>query len=212
MNKFKKLGLQAMVLSVALLFVAVAPALAIRDASDAESTTTQYQKKSQSGTDGSVHSQLKQKGEERISELREKNKAFRTRTAEDRKKFCESHKKGLTTKFANITTNSDKIQTRIDGIFAKAQAYQKAKNLTPDNYDALVAAATSAQAASSTSIATLKTLTPTLDCASSTNAADISAFKSAAEDTRDKLKGYRASVKNVLKALQIAKPAEGSRQ
>lgn len=209
MNKFKKFGLQTALLSVALLFVAATPALAIRDASDSESMTTKYQQ-SQSSNDDSVNSQLKQKGEERIAELREKNKAFRTRTADDRKKFCESHKQGLTTKFAKITGNSEKIQTRIDGIFAKAQAYKQAKNLTPDNYDALVAAATSAQAASSTSIATLKTLTPTLDCASSTNAADISAFKSAAEDTRDKLKGYRAAVKNVLKALQIAKPAEGN--
>jgi len=61
----------------------------------------------------------------------------------------------------------------------------------------------------------LKGVTPTLDCNNASVASDVATFKTAASDTRDKLKAYRDAVKAVLQALEAVKPAttnEGSNQ
>ncbi|MEK7059572.1 MAG: hypothetical protein AAB971_02340 [Patescibacteria group bacterium] len=217
MQKLKKLGLQAVLLSVTLLFVAVIPAHAIQDANSSDTSSDQTAKTESTTSDTAAkknmyNAELRKKAEAELAAKRQKHEGAKSK--EERHKRCESHKQGLTTKFSRISANSQKIKDHIDSVFTKAQAYQQAKNLHPDNYDALVATATNAQAAAATSITTLKNLTPTIDCNNESTASDVAAFKMAAADARDKLKAYRTAVKDVLKALQSARKSttEGSNQ
>lgn len=195
-----------------------------------KSATTEHQSsaaesskatESESGTDSSTdtstsskgnhddHAELHKKGDDMLADMRKQHKA--NKTDAQRQKFCQAHKQGLTQKFSSITANSQKIQTRIDGIYSKALAYQVANNLQPANFDTLVATADSAKAASSASITALQAVTPTIDCASTTTASDVATFKAAAQQARDNLKAYRSAVKAVVKALEIPKPTtEGS--
>jgi hypothetical protein len=150
---------------------------------------------------------------DKVAAIKEEHK---TRTAEDKTKACESHKQGLETKFSHIATNSQRIDDRITGVLNKAIAYQQANNVTADNFDSLASAAQTAKTNADNAIAQLKTVTPSVDCNSTSVASDVAAFKTQAAATRDSLKSYRTAVKAVLKALltakQADKTAEGSDQ
>ena len=199
----------AFVILTALLFAASVPAFADHGnsgasagVSTANQAKTEAEAQSQTDTDSS-HAELHSQGSQIVAGL---EKTHKGKSAADVQKICTAHKQGLTTKFNAIDTNSQRIQDKIDGIFAEAQAYQKANNLSPANFDSLVTAATAAQTASNASIAALKDVTPTLDCNSTSVASDVATFKAAASKTRDSLKAYRTAVKAVPQALETAKP------
>ena len=151
---------------------------------------------------GTREDRLKREQElaDKKAEAKEKKES---RVSENKLKKCEAHKQGLTTKFSRITTNSERIKSRIDDIFSKAQQYQTTNNITVDN--SLVTSATTAQQAAADAIANLKTVTPSIDCNNVSVASDVANFKVAAVKTRDALKDYRTAVKNYLKALKDAK-------
>jgi hypothetical protein len=146
-----------------------------------------------------------------VTELRKEHK---TQSAEARQKKCQSRKQGLNTKFNRMVTNSQRAQDRITGVLDKAMAYQKDNNLQVNDFDTLAGKANAAAAVSADSITALKAVKPTLDCNNASVAQDVATFKTAAQDTRDKLKAYRSAVKDLLKALEAAKPSttEGSNQ
>lgn len=199
MHKMKKIIAPAAILLVALVFTAGIPAFALDGESGDSTTTTSTERKAQA-------SQRRAAAEQKLAARQA------SRTPEQLNKACESHKQGLTRKFSNIVSNSEKIQAKIDGIYAKALAYQAEKNLQPANFDSLKTAADDAQAASLASITALKEVKPTIDCNNTSTASDVAKFKEAAKTTRDNLKDYRKAVKAVLKALkELKKPAaEGS--
>jgi hypothetical protein len=165
------------------------------------------------GTEVETHhssvSELKQKSQTELAEHKQGKKA---QTDDQRKKVCEARKQGLTNRSTRIVTNSKRIQARIDGILQKATDYKTDKNLDPTDWDALVAAAETAKENSSTSIANLESVEPTVDCNNVSVASDVATFKAAAAETRDNLKAYRDSVKAVLKSLAEVKKTttEGS--
>ena len=152
--------------------------------------------------DSSNATELHKQGEDKVAEMRKEKKTEVKQ--EDRQKRCETHKQGLETKFAKIVANSQRSQARIDEILAKAQAFQASKNLSPVDFSALVATATSARTTSAAAISALQAVQPTLDCANPNVANDVATFKAAAEQTRTALKDYKAAVKNVLTSLKAA--------
>ncbi len=160
--------------------------------------------------------ELHHSGSDMVSELEKKKSDSKKpeHSQEERKKICESHKDGLTNKFSHIATNSSRIQTRIDDVFAKALAFQQTSTTQVTNFDPLVAAAKTAQTNSADSITALKAVTPSLDCNSTSVASDVATFKTAAKQARDNLKAYKASVRAILQALETAKDttAEGTTQ
>lgn len=157
--------------------------------------------------------ELHKKGADELNTLRTQHKE---QSADHRKNVCEAHKQGLETKFTNIVNNSQKIQDRITSVFDKAVTYKTDNNLSPANFDDLVAKANAAKQDSADSIVNLKTLTPSLDCNNVSVASDVATFKAAAKETRDNLKAYRTAVKAVVKSLLDTKKAsdttEGSQQ
>ncbi|HSX36899.1 MAG TPA: hypothetical protein VLG13_02155 [Patescibacteria group bacterium] len=204
--KFKKISLAVPSLVLALTSLAVVPVFAEHGSADTSGSSNTTETET---ADVNQETELHTKGASLVGEMQKANRS--SKTAEQKTKACEAHKQGLTTKFAAISKNAAAFQTRIDDIFAKAQAFQTANNVTVPNWDTLVAAAAAAQTTSSTSIANLKAVTPTLDCNNVSVASDVATFKVAAQTTRDDLKAYKAAVKDVLQALRAAKAAtEGS--
>jgi phosphatidate phosphatase PAH1 len=153
----------------------------------------------------SHHSSLAELKQKSQTEVASRKAEHKTQTDDQRKKVCEARKQGLTNRSGHIVTNSKRIQTRIDGILQKAIDYKTNKNLSPADWDSLVAAAQAAQSTSSASISTLESIQPTVDCNSTSVASDVATFKTAAAETRNNLKAYRDSVKAVLKSLAEVK-------
>jgi hypothetical protein len=93
----------------------------------------------------------------------------------------------------------------------KAVAYQKEQNISVENFDQLVADASTKSAAAQTAIENLKAVEPKIDCNNNGQVATlVSTFKTQAQTTRDALKAYKQSVKAVLQALIKAKSADES--
>jgi hypothetical protein len=178
------------------------------ETAEADSSTTDS-----SQSDDSSNNDIHKKGAEMVAEMRKQHQ--KGQTAPQRQKKCEAHKQGLTTKFSHIVTNSQRIDDHITSILNKAMAYQQDNNIQVDNFADLAGKANAAAAKAAASIATLKTVTPTLDCNSASVASDVANFKAAAQQTRSSLKDYKTAVHNLLKALENAKETantEGSQQ
>jgi len=175
----------------------------------ATSTQTENETEASASADDGQRG-LHQAGASMLAELRKDHHT--TKSAAQIEKQCEAHKQGLTTKFAAITTNSQRIQDHITDVLTKTQAYQQANNVQTADYATLLTAAQNAQTTSAASITALKAVTPTIDCNNTSTASDVATFKAAAQQTRDNLKAYRTAVKAVLADLKAAKTTttEGS--
>jgi chromosome segregation ATPase len=164
---------------------------------DATSDTTGSDTGSQRGK------QLREKALLKVTELRQEHKSKMSATA--RQKVCENRLKAVSNKLTAFNNAADKHLNRLDDVFTKLQDYQSTNNITADNYDALVTAATEKQAAATQAVAVLKDVGTTLDCTADDPAASLQATKTAAADTRDALKDYRKSLKGIVVALMQAK-------
>jgi hypothetical protein len=171
---------------------------------------TETETTSTTSDDSGASNPTRQEAEQKVAELKANHKE---QTADHRKNVCEAHKQGLTTKFTNIVNNSQKIQDRITGVLDKTVKYKTDNNLSPANFDSLLATAMTAQQTLADSITALKAVTPSLDCNNVSVATDVATFKTAAKTTRDNLKAYRTAVKAVVKSVLDTKKAdEGSQQ
>lgn len=149
--------------------------------------------------DDSGHTELHARGAVLLKEMETHHKVLKTDA--QRQKVCENRKDSLTGRISGLRTNSQNVQSRIDAIYSKAQAYQQKNNLQPANYANLIAAADMAKAQSTASIAALQAVTPTVNCEQTTTTSDVATYKAAAATARDDLKNYRTAVKAVLRAL-----------
>jgi hypothetical protein len=107
------------------------------------------------------------------------------------------------------TLASDRQQVREDKQQLVSDRKQKTaeqkQKLCVAHKKGLDTAAQTAQTASADSITNLKSVKPSIDCNNTSVASDVANFKTAAKDTRDKLKSYRDSVRALLHALATAK-------
>ncbi len=146
--------------------------------------------------------ELHKKGDSLLADMEKNHPDGKKHTPEEQKKVCEAHKEGLNNKFSHIVANSDRLQSRIDGIFSNAVGFQSTDNLQVTGFDTLVAAAKTAQTNSVASIATLKSIVPSVDCNNVSVANDVATFKVGAQQTRDNLKAYKVAVRAILQALE----------
>src|SRR5581483_4057580 len=123
--------------------------------------------------------------------LKQLRMAHKEHTAAERQKNCRAAKSGLEHKLTNLDKNAGAFKTRIDNIFTKAQTYQSTNNVVVANWDQLIAAAQAAQSKAAASVAALQTLSPSLDCTSSTVADNIATFRTAAKQARTDLISYK---------------------
>ncbi|MDL2363101.1 MAG: hypothetical protein QFB86_01820 [Patescibacteria group bacterium] len=154
--------------------------------------------------------ELHKKGEELIAKMRKEHGDKTEKSADQKEKLCESHKQGLEHKFKAMETNSQRTHDRIAAILDKGLAFKSANKIEDTNLEALIATATKAEKVTQVSIDTLKAENPTMDCNNVSVASDVASFKLAAEATRSDIRAFRTDVKNVLTALETAKPVEDS--
>ncbi len=157
--------------------------------------------------DDTVKTNFQNRAKQQIDDLK---KTAKQKTQAARETSCTARKSGVDQRVSSIAKNTADFQAKLDSIFTKVQTYKTDKNLTVANYDSLVAAVNAAKAASATSQATLDSLKPTIDCTKDTNAQAVAAYRTAAQDSRDKLKAYMQSLKDLLKAVREAKQAASS--
>ena len=145
----------------------------------------------------------REKAKERVETLRAERNV--TTSADKRQKVCENRKNGLQTKFTRIATNSQRFQSRIDDVYAKALVYQTDKAITSPELIDLIAAADDAKTQAGVSVLALQDAKPTtLDCKNVDVATDVASFKESAVQARDDLKTYKQAVLDVLKSLKAA--------
>jgi chromosome segregation ATPase len=147
---------------------------------------------------------LKSRAAELLQERRE-GKAEHTK--EQRQKACTARKDHIETRLSNLKNHGQGHLDAFNALFEKIKAYQDKNNLAASNYDDLVAAATSAQAAATAAVTTVKSTIGTVDCAATDPATNVAASKTAIDDAKTALQAYRASLKNLVAALLQAKKA-----
>ena len=118
--------------------------LASRDMATTAKTETGNEATTSGADNQSGSMDMHERGAKILADAKKNHKS--EKSADAKKKSCETHKQGLETKFTHISANSQKIQSKIDGILVKAQDYKTTNNIVLANYDELLSAATSAQA------------------------------------------------------------------
>jgi hypothetical protein len=119
-------------------------------------------------------------------------------------KVCENRQNAVNHKVTAFGNAAQKHLERLDSVFTKLQAFQADKNLSVDNYQALVDDATAKQAAATSAVAALKTVAVDIDCTSTDPASSLTVVKTAAKEARDALKAYRKALKEIVVAFAQA--------
>lgn len=156
-------------------------------------------------TESQRNSNNRSQAEDMVKGLRAEHKTQKTDA--EREKSCVDHKDGVEAKFSSISRNSLAFETRIDGIYAKAKAYQVSSGLKPVDFATLTIAADAASAKAKVSVAALQAMKPAVDCANKSVATDVATFKTTAAQARTDLKAYKQAVKAVIASLRDAKHA-----
>jgi hypothetical protein len=210
-QRLKKIGLAlpAMVLSFNVL--AFAPVYAQDGVSGSDdNTTTSTTTETEDNAGSSRKAEARTEAQEKVAELRLKQKTELKDS--ERQHRCQGRKVGIQNRFTNIVNKSQKIQDKITTIYDKGTTFATTNNLSPTDYDALVAKADAAKATSAADIVALKAATPTIDCNNKDIATSIATFKAAADQVRKDLIAYRTAVHDVLASIrtaaEAAKPAD----
>jgi uncharacterized protein YukE len=146
--------------------------------------------------------QFKEMAKTRLDTLRA---AHQEQSQQHRQQACEARKANLTRRESNAVRFAKNHKAVFDKIYQRVQDFYTAKQLNVSNYDTLKSAVDSASTDAQTSISALQALdASTIDCTSTTVADSVSAFQSAVKDSRDKLKAYRSSLVDLIKALKGA--------
>lgn len=147
------------------------------------------------------------KAQATVKALEAKKAAAKARTTEERKTSCEARSTELANRLKKKVADAEKHQAVFDKIYDRVKAFHDSKNLSVTDYDALIAKADAAKVTASDSIASLKKLNITVDCSDPTAVAtQVAAFKEALGQTRDSLKAYRTSIKNITVAIKASLP------
>lgn len=213
MNKtYKNLAL-SLVFSLLLSVILVAPVHARESTSGGEAGTSSS---SDSSDDSDVRAfnqeelnrkvdDIKKQAEDSVNKLEAARAAVKNRTDKERQKICEEKSADITKKLNKKIADANKHKAVFDKIFTRIKDFKEAKQLSPSNYDALVASATNAQTAAANSIAALQAFEVTVDCTQIDDATKkLAGFKEALSQTRDSLKEYKTAVKNVIVAVKTS--------
>jgi hypothetical protein len=191
----------------ALLVLAASPVLAHSSNSgsggDDDSVSSSGEVENETETEIHHQADLFRKDGEHKLQLQRAEKGHAKSLAQ-RARTCQNIQRAVNHKLKAFDNHADKYLTRLNDVFAKLQAYQTAQNISADNYDALVAAATQKQSDATVAVEALKSLGTTIDCTSSDPASMLASVKSGATDARDALKDYRKALKDIVVALAQA--------
>ncbi len=146
--------------------------------------------------------EARKKAEEKVAEIKAKASE---KSEEQRGKSCEARKANIEQRMERTIQRVQKHKEVFDKILDRSISFVSDKNLTVENYDALV---TNAQAAGDTvdaSVAALDSLDITIDCSDTDAVANaITTFKEATAETREALKAYRTAIKVLIQNIKAS--------
>jgi outer membrane murein-binding lipoprotein Lpp len=225
MKNTSKLTLAAAVLAVSVLVggLAAYPSFAKDGSDDTTSTTQTDDTSSHSGRirahtgDNTAETEQDNSSTENETEVETEThsghsalrKELRQKLSQNKLKFCEEHQSGINSTMSDIKTRSQRHYDRITAVYELGTAFVKEKNLTVDNYDALVAAVDEKQAAAKATLSALDQQ-PTFSCDSDGPKADLQAFRSTRASKVAAMVAYRKSVRTLLQAVKQSLAAQGS--
>jgi uncharacterized spore protein YtfJ len=158
------------------------------------------------------------KGTDSVRDLQERaqkllaseRKDKKVRSVEDRQKSCAAHQADLTRKSDNYSRNAKKHLEVFNSIYTKVLAFQADKQLTVTDFATLKAAADVKQAVATSAVEALSSSAVTIDCNSDDPAAGVATLKASVSNARTALHDYRKAIKDLIVALQAAKPEDNS--
>jgi hypothetical protein len=150
---------------------------------------------------------LNENAKTEVKALEAKKDDTKKHTEQERQKSCEARSADLTKKLNKKVADATKHKAVFDKIFTRIKDFHDTKNLDTTNYATLVANVDTAQASADAAIATLKGFDTTFDCTQVDAAASkVAAFREALKTTRDSLKAYQTSIKNLIVAVKASIP------
>lgn len=185
---------------------------------DDEHTTTVAESETETGEDaqlfaghsdgrGSLHARAQ-------TFLTDKRKDHQEHSKLQRQRACEARQKGILKRTNAYAKAAERHLGNFDRVFMNVQAFYMKKELTVDNYNTLVTAATDKQSAAQAAVAALKDLDVQVDCTQSDPATTVASIKTAVADAKTALKEYRSAIKDLVVAVKTSvgtgTSAEGS--
>lgn len=149
----------------------------------------------------------RQRGQEFINEARKRQK--NPRSLEARTLACQNRQVSLETKLDGITQHTTLYQTRYDQLLEAAIDYHLAHHPDMADWDTMLANTRSKQEIARVSSDALQGLTPFIDCTNlQATQETIASFRAAVEQTRNDLRAYKQSLKDLLVAIKEEKAHE----
>ena len=168
-------------------------------------TETESETESESAEDTerseAVESRVNKVRENAKKDLEDRLEGREEMKAEKRQLVCENRQKAIQNKLAAFNDAADKHLSKFNSVYDKIQAYQKAENIQPAGYDALVTAADAKKQAATDAVAALKEVAADVDCANPESVVKLSAVRDAAKETRTALHEYRMALKDLVVAI-----------
>lgn len=149
----------------------------------------------------------RQAREEKVAEIKAN---VDERHAMIKQDVCENRQARIQNRITAMSRSAGNVQDAIDKAYEHVQDFYVSRDLTVPEYDTLVAAVESAKAESETSLEALTSYEFEVDCASSTVGAQVDAYRTAAQGTRDDLKSYRHALVELIVAVKTS--VEGSEE
>lgn len=149
----------------------------------------------------------RQAREEKIAEIQANVVERRAMIKQD---VCENRQERMQSRMTALSRSAGNVQDAIDRAYVRVQDFYANRELTVPEYDALVAAVESAKAESEASLEALDSYEFEVDCASSTVAEQVDAYRTAAQTVRDDLKSYRQALVDLIRAVKTS--VEGSEE
>ena len=188
------------------------------DGDDSDATTTNSEESSTS-SEGiaqkrqeavrKLQARLDQAKEKRTEKLDEAKSNLRERLSNAKKKICERHQSRINQIMNKMDDRRTKANERITQIYEAVTSFYSEKGLTVENYLDLIAAIDAAKNAAQSATKEQQDV-PQLNCEGDGPEADVAEFKQERLDSIDAMKAYRASVKDLAKAVRTAAKATGT--
>ena len=156
-----------------------------------------------------LYEQRKEAAEKRRQEAKEALESVREEAkqqlAERFKEACENRRANYQNRLQNIAERSQKHVGVLDKILERVKAFKKSKNLTVENYEALVAEA-EAKKLVAHDVQEVANAAAGADFSCEPDAAreSVAAFKDILHQQINALKGYKTAVKNLIVAVKTA--------
>jgi hypothetical protein len=144
--------------------------------------------------------------EEKAKAIREQVKTQReeikTKLTDTRLKACEKRQTAINRVAKNSSTQANKHLGTFQKIEARVKEFYASKNLTVENYDALVATVDEKEASATAAIKVAGETT--FDCATTDSAQPGGVIKGLVQSQHQALKEYRTAIKNLIVAVKQA--------